>query len=150
MQNIKRDVYKDNKSFTLIELMMVVIIVGVLAATAAPIMRKSIIRSKWTEGVVALGQIKTTERVYYMEYGTYAGFGISQSAAGLTTLGLRPTDFDGMYFSNNSFFVTVVTFDSTYIGCCINASTAPRANELNLNNSEMVTLFMNGKISEGY
>jgi len=143
----KRDVHKDNKSFTLIELMMVVIIVGVLAATAAPIMRKSIIRSKWTEGVVALGQIRTAERVYYMEYGTYAGFDSSTRAAGFTALGLRQTDFDGMYFSNNSF---VAAGGGTLIMCYINSSTAPRANELNFNNSETAMLYMNGTLSEGY
>jgi len=146
----KKNIYKDNKSFTLIELMMVVIIVGVLASVAAPMMRKSIIRSKWTEGVVGLGQIRTAERVYYMEYGTYAGFSWGQSAAGLTTLGLRPTDFDGIYFSNNSFIVTVDTFDSTYVACYINSSTAPRANELNFNNGETATLLMNGKLYETY
>jgi len=142
----KRDVYKDNKSFTLIELMIVVIIVGVLATVAAPMMRKTIIRSKWTEAIAALGTIKTAERVYYTEYGTYMFFGWGSGAAGLTTLGLRPTDFDGKYFSNNSF-----TADMEGLFCWINSSTAPRASELNFNNFEFVELYTNnGSFLEHY
>ena len=139
----------NNKSFTLIELMIVVIIVGVLAAVAAPIMRKSIIRSKWTEGMAAMSQIRTAERVYYTEYGTYVNFDWGHGAEGLTALGLRPTDFDGRYFSNNSFTVGILGSDFA-ICCYINSSTAPLANELKFNNFELAHLYMNGKIDEWY
>ena len=141
----KKNIYKDNKSFTLIELMIVVIIVGVLAAVAAPMMRKSIIRSKWSEGIAAMGTIKVAERVYYTEYGAYLWISWGEGAAGLTKLGLRQTDFDGKYFSNNSFGA-----DTVHITCYINSSTAPRANELNFNNWELAELYMNGQIIEGY
>ena len=137
-----------NRSFTLIELMIVVIIVGVLAAVAAPMMRKSIIRSKWSEAIAAMGTIRVAERVYYIEYGTYREIGNAEAASvGLNALGLKATDFDGTYFSNNSY--TFIN-GSNRVTAYINYSTAPKASELRFNNSEMAGIYLNGAIDEWY
>jgi len=136
------------RSFTLIELMIVVIIVGVLAATAAPMMRKSIIRSKWSEAIAALGTIRTAERVYYIEYGDYKELAAG-SASDYLTLGLNRLDFDGRYFSNNSY--TFYKGPPDLLNCYLNQSTAPKANELNFNNSEMARMNLNnGQLIEMY
>ena len=133
------------ESFTLIELMIVVIIVGILAAVAAPMMRKAIIRSKWSEAIVAISQIRTAERVYYAEYGAYLEGKASDSAA-VNALGLKITDFDGMYFSNNCY----AFHGEGSVECDDWWSIAPRANDVRFNNGESIFLYMNGVYVNNY
>ncbi len=62
---------RKNKGFTLIELMVVVIIVGILAAVAVPIYRANIKKAAASEGAALLGSVLTAEKVYYAENNTY-------------------------------------------------------------------------------
>jgi len=62
---------KNRKGFTLIELMVVVIIVGVLAAIAVPLYLFNVKKSKASEGVALMGSILTAERVYYIQNSAY-------------------------------------------------------------------------------
>ena len=57
--------------FTLIELMIVVAIVGVLAAIAIPNFRRFQLRSKSTEAKINLGAIRTAESAVIAEFGNY-------------------------------------------------------------------------------
>jgi len=59
------------KGFTLVELMVVVIIVGVLAAVAVPIFRGNVKRAMASEGAALLGSVLTAQKVYYAEHATY-------------------------------------------------------------------------------
>ncbi|MGB2806252.1 MAG: prepilin-type N-terminal cleavage/methylation domain-containing protein, partial [Sedimentisphaerales bacterium] len=56
------------KGFTLIELMVVIFIVGILAAVAIPIMRGRIDSAKWSEGRAAAGSIRTAARAFCAEH----------------------------------------------------------------------------------
>ena len=53
------------KGFTLIELMVVILIVGVLAAASVPLMRGRIDRSKWTEANATAGTIRTLVKIWF-------------------------------------------------------------------------------------
>ena len=64
---------KNKKGFTLIELMIVVAIIGILAAIAIPDFLKFQARAKQSEAKTNLGAIFTTQVAYFGEYSTYAG-----------------------------------------------------------------------------
>jgi len=55
---------KAQKGFTLIELMIVIAIVGILAAIALPAYQDYIVRSKMSEALAAMAEAKTTVAEY--------------------------------------------------------------------------------------
>ncbi len=57
--------------FTLIELMIVVAIIGILAAIAIPNFLRFQLKAKSSEGKVNLAAIRTAEESYFAEYGGY-------------------------------------------------------------------------------
>src|SRR5262245_60278230 len=66
LSNLKR-----REGFTLIELMIVVAIIGILAAIAIPNFIKFQLRSKAGEGKVNMAAIRTAQESYFAEAGTY-------------------------------------------------------------------------------
>ena len=64
---------KNKKGFTLIELMIVVAIIGILAAIAIPDFLKFQAKAKQSEAKTNLGAIFTTQVAYFGENNTYAG-----------------------------------------------------------------------------
>jgi len=59
------------KGFTLIELMIVVAIIGILAAIAIPAYQDYTIRSQVTEGLNLASAVKTSVAEYYAQNGTW-------------------------------------------------------------------------------
>ncbi|WP_431023408.1 pilin [Halomonas sp. H5] len=68
-QGMKRYVKAGQGGFTLIELMIVVAIVGILAAVAIPAYRDYVARSQVAEGVATAGAIKTSITEHFMSQG---------------------------------------------------------------------------------
>ncbi|MEA1980407.1 MAG: prepilin-type N-terminal cleavage/methylation domain-containing protein [candidate division Zixibacteria bacterium] len=65
------------KGFTLIELMIVVVIIGILAALAIPRFMQATTKSKQSEAKQILKQIYTMERTFRQENGNYGDNGVS-------------------------------------------------------------------------
>jgi len=120
--------------FTLVELMVVVIILGILAAAAVPIYLTEVNRARITEAIGVLGAIRNAERTYVAEHGEYL-----EVAAG--HVGNQPQDSDpglgvdctlNAYFDENCFTVAA---DDTYgfVAACdggADGNAAPRASDV--------------------
>ncbi|AZT85882.1 pilin [Marinobacter sp. NP-4(2019)] len=96
------------KGFTLIELMIVVAIIGILAAVAIPAYQDYTIRAKVTEAMSIASQAKTAVSEYYVSQGSMPA---DAAAAGLSATG---TDYetavvDAMTYGRTSADVGVVT-----------------------------------------
>ncbi|KPK99977.1 MAG: hypothetical protein AMJ90_09075 [candidate division Zixibacteria bacterium SM23_73_2] len=82
--------HRKSKGFTLIELMIVVVIIGILAALAIPRFMRATTKSKQSEAKQILKQVYVMERAYRQEKDTYCENGSSASAGGaFNTLGVE-------------------------------------------------------------
>jgi len=100
--------------FTLIELMVVILIVGVLAAAAVPLMRGRIDRSKWTEANAAAGSIRTAMKAYLMETGNTVT-GSLGNASVQQALGVQSSDLTGSYFVAEDYNIDSVNADGVAV-----------------------------------
>ncbi|MFC1538636.1 type IV pilin protein [Candidatus Latescibacterota bacterium] len=77
---------KNEHGFTLVELMIVVVIIGILASIAVPKFTAIITRAKVTEAKTILKQIVDMEKTYYTMFNSYDPivFGASSNAIGYT------------------------------------------------------------------
>lgn len=115
---------KSEKGFTLIELMIVVAIIGILAAIAIPNFIRFQLKAKSSEGKVNLAAIRTAEEGYMAEYGTYVAATASPAAAaavlGATKMTFAQVDAAGAGFDQlgwspegKVFFQYEVVIDAT-------------------------------------
>lgn len=76
---------KSSKGFTLIELMIVVAIIGILAAIAIPNFLRFQLKSKSSEGKVNVAAIRTAEESYNAEFGRYVAAAGSPALTAVTS-----------------------------------------------------------------
>ena len=77
--------HRNSKGFTLIELMIVVVIIGILAALAIPRFMRSTTKAKQTEAKQLLKQIYTMQHAYRQEFNAYCLNAVVASAAAPAT-----------------------------------------------------------------
>jgi prepilin-type N-terminal cleavage/methylation domain-containing protein len=97
------------KGFTLIELMVVILIVGILAAASIPLMRGRVDSAKWSEANATAGTVRSAVRVYFAETGNSAAIiGKLSDATIQSALGFSTTDLTGTYFVPADYEITAV------------------------------------------
>ncbi len=80
--------------FTLVELMVVIMVIGILAAVAVPMLQGRINSAKWSEGKILMGSIASALRAYVSETGNnYTAVPM------LEQLGFGANDLNGRYFT---------------------------------------------------
>ena len=87
--------------------MVVILIVGILAAAAIPIMRGKIDSAKWAEGNSAAGMIRSAVKVYYAETGTAVTGSLSNISV-LNALAIGSGDLTGTYFVASDYAIDSV------------------------------------------
>jgi len=110
---------KKRAGFTLIELMVVVIVVGILAAAAVPIYRFALSRAYASEAKATMGTIRASELVYATEHDdnnpATSDYLVAQSTASATTdlmtlLGVDSTTNTWWHAGANDSTATTCTF----------------------------------------
>ncbi len=94
-RTVNRILSRKNKGFTLIELMIVVAIIGILAAIAIPNFLRFQLKSKTSEGKVNLSAIRTAEESYLAEFGSYVSAPAAPGSIPGTTKGTWPATAAG-------------------------------------------------------
>ena len=77
---MREQLRRSQKGFTLIELMIVVAIIGILAAIAIPNFLRFQLKAKSSEGKANIAAIRTAEESYHAEFGNYVAAAVSPTA----------------------------------------------------------------------
>lgn len=116
------------KGFTLMELLVVVLIVGILSAVALPQYEKAVEKSRSAEALSLLKSIHQAQKIYFMQTGTHTS---KLDDLDITFSGAADHDMgSGITGKKTKYFVYYTNFDS-------NGSTGLAARRLNTDNTTL-------------
>ena len=118
--------FKKEEGFTLIELMIVVAIIGILAAIAIPNFLSMQLRAKRSEVPTNMAAIRTAEQAYFHEFDTYTAVADNPGTGGIGTAQVAwgsPADWNLMGWKpdgkvRGSYAVTATKTQFTATGIC--------------------------------
>ena len=105
--------FHNRKGFTLIELMIVVVIIGILAALAIPRFMKATAKAKQSEAKQLLKQIYTMESTYRQANNSYGDNGLTSAAGTFFTFPQIGVEIQSSAIYNYSIVAGVNTFTAT-------------------------------------
>ncbi|MEA3287323.1 MAG: prepilin-type N-terminal cleavage/methylation domain-containing protein [Candidatus Marinimicrobia bacterium] len=93
----------DITGFSLVELMIVIVIIGTLAAIAVPIYSNNATKARMSEADVNLGSIRSDLRVYQSAHDEYPTVNPAGYVIGATWNDIRTGEMTGKYFTDSSY-----------------------------------------------
>jgi len=105
------------KGFTLLELLIVVIIIGVLAALGLNQYSRTIEKSRSAEARNMIGQVRQIASAYYQGHGTLIGFTADMANIGAAADQLPSACRDDHFFYINNVVVGATTLDVDCARC---------------------------------
>ncbi len=94
--------YPKQQAFTLMELVIVILIIGVLAAAVMPIVRGKVDQAKWAEAHALAGAIRRAAKMYHAETGNRLNGRLS-NRRNRDALGITNAEVEGTYFIARDF-----------------------------------------------
>lgn len=123
---------RSNSGFTLIEVMIVIMIVGLLITTSTPLLATTLRKARTAEAKAGLGAVRRSMRMHYVEYRTYKDpqFRSGRMVTFGRILPLGEEDLNGRYFSAECYRFERVKRRTFRVVCDGSLSEAPGADDV--------------------